>query len=48
MANRVYSTIGKIVDELEYRLPEKIDRPDLVAIEDEDASFDNDIGKSEY
>ena len=39
VANSKCPTIGRIVDELEYRLPEEVIRPDFVAIEDEDHRF---------
>ena len=45
VANRECPTIGRIVDELEYRLPEEVVRPDFAAIEDEDDRF---IARSMY
>ena len=34
IANRECSTIGRVVDELEYRLPDEVVRHDFAAIED--------------
>ena len=45
MANRECPTIGRIVDELEYRLPEEVERPDFADIKDED---DKIIARSMY
>ena len=45
VANRECPTIGSIVDELEYRLPEEVVRPDFAAILDEDDRF---IARSMY
>ena len=39
IANRKCPTIGRIVDELEYRLPEEVARLDFVAIEDDDDRY---------
>ena len=39
VANRACPTIGRIVDELAYRLPEEVVRPDFAAIEDEDDRY---------
>ena len=36
VANKECPTIGRIVDELEYRLPEEVERPNFAAIQDED------------
>ena len=39
VANRECPTVGRIVDELGYRLPEVVVRPDFAAILDEDDRF---------
>ena len=36
VANRECPTIGRIIDELEYRLPEEVDKPDFSSFFDED------------
>ena len=33
------STIGKLVEQLEYRLPEEVERPNFAAIADEDVRY---------
>ena len=43
MANRECPTTGRIVDELEYSLPEEVTRPNFAAIDDE---FDRSIARS--
>ena len=45
VANRKCPIIGRIVDELEYRLPEEVERSDSAVIEDED---DKIIARSIY
>ena len=45
VANRECPTIGRVIDELEYRLPEEVERPDFAAIKDEDDKF---IARSIY
>ena len=39
VANRECPTIGRILYELDYRLPKEISRPDFAAIENEDNRF---------
>ena len=39
VAMRECPTIGRIVEELEYRLPDEVERPDFAAIEDEDDRY---------
>ena len=43
VAKRECRTIGRIVDELEYRLPEEVVRPNFAAIQDE---YDRIIARS--
>ena len=39
VANRECPTIGRIVDDFEYRIPEEVVRPDFAAIDDEDDRY---------
>ena len=39
MANRKCPTIARCINELEYRFPEEVVRPNFAAIVDEDARF---------